>query len=467
MNPDDVVADFDSAMTMLRAVACTLRSKGLPAMGTRLTNVRLLIAPASHVLDRLPARARELLFIRAGRSEAISPRNVGRVHAERIARWVVSMYPRRSYPAVAIGSSNGALTHLWAAMGIPWLPQTLLVPVRRRGIDVDDAVDQMAWGAEHAPVLLARNPELVLHHMSDPVQDRLMLHAMAYFRLKRIALGEAWERFLASRLAPGATIFIVDCRLTWDTARVGPRHVFQHGALGGATEAEYRDGGPRVASFLQEHHAHASAWHPPQVDGRSPEAEWGFDGDLVDEIRRLVVRRRLRVVRISFEQPEAASPFVADIFARWYEMRRETSKRLFVSSFVLLDPYWTLRARAIPFWMVFNSQTSAEALEEFLSRRARFERVDMTLFSHGVQSIGLAPLQRWAALESTAHNGGALLGVSPRAFPSDFGNFVRYHGEMVRSLDPRWPLPTQLGVIELERLIDISPEAHRICYQEE
>ena len=94
------------------------------------------------------------------------------MRAEEIARWASDLYPRRTYPALAIGSSNGALVHLYAALGIPWLPQTILIPVRQNVAGPDQPKEAMAFGAEHAPRLLAANPELQLHHMHDPNQDR-------------------------------------------------------------------------------------------------------------------------------------------------------------------------------------------------------------------------------------------------------------------------------------------------------
>src|SRR5439155_1277382 len=84
-----------------------------------------------------------------------------------------------------IGSSNGAATHLFAALRIPWLPQTVLTLVRRGGIDVDEPKRDLAWARAPARDLLAGNPDIDLHHMHDPNQDRLMLRHVAYFRIKR------------------------------------------------------------------------------------------------------------------------------------------------------------------------------------------------------------------------------------------------------------------------------------------
>jgi hypothetical protein len=86
--------------------------------------------------------------------------------------------------------------------------------------------------------------------MHDPSQDRLMIRKLAYFRVKRLRLGEAYEQFLEERLEPGGTIVVVDCALAWPTTRVDERHLFQFGALGGASADEYLRGGERVAEFL-------------------------------------------------------------------------------------------------------------------------------------------------------------------------------------------------------------------------
>src|SRR5262249_11173098 len=151
---------------------------------------------------------------------------------------------------IAVGSSNGAAVHLWAALGIPWLPQTFLVPVARSGVYPDEPEQELRWAEPHAQLVLRRNPDLELHHMHDPVQDRLMVRRMSYFRLKFRRLGPAYERFLRERLEPGGTIILVDCRLDWPTTRRGDRYWFQFGALGGASIDELLHGSDRIEAYL-------------------------------------------------------------------------------------------------------------------------------------------------------------------------------------------------------------------------
>src|SRR5262249_51172650 len=155
------------------------------------------------------------------------------------SEWVVDQYPRRQYPAVFIGSSNGAAMHLCCAMGAPWLPQTLLVPVRRAGVDLDDIPGIAAATMQSARELLQANPELALYQMHDPNQDRLMSRLMAYFRVKRLELGATYERFIEDTLAPGGTLVLLECRLAAPAARLGPRHFFQTGGLGDIPLEEY------------------------------------------------------------------------------------------------------------------------------------------------------------------------------------------------------------------------------------
>jgi hypothetical protein len=123
-----------------------------------------------------------------------------------------------------------------------------MVPVRNPGNDPDDPGRDLEWGRRPARALLDANPEVQVHHMHDPVQDRLMLEQMTYFRLKRLRLGPAYERFLRDTVEPGGTLLLVDCRQRWPVTRVGERHLFQFGAVGGATQDELSGGSDRVAA---------------------------------------------------------------------------------------------------------------------------------------------------------------------------------------------------------------------------
>lgn len=453
------IANFDSASAMLRALAASLHGRDFPALGTPLALRPIMVAA-----NELPRGARETLYTWAGWTEACAPSRLDRVRAESIARWMTSLYPRRRYPAVMIGASNGALIHLCAALGIPWLPQTWLIPVRHPGLDRDEPRASLRWGTEPGRRLLEANPELALHHMHDAIQDRLMIQWMAYFRVKRLQLGWAYEKFLRDSLGFGGTIFVAECRYRWPVTRLSRRHVFQHGAAGGLSPDEYVAGSKRVEAFLQRQRSPWRRWVSPVPNDDAPEAEWGFAPQIWNSITAFAKRHRCRVRLIIFDDPDDASPFVADLYRWWYASHGLRADRLVIDSFILMDPCRTIRVGAVPFWTKFSVEPSARAAERYLEKSDPFDTIAAMMFSHGVDSIGLATVARWREIVGHARRYGTLLGVDPQKFPADFGTFARYQAAL-RELGLR-PAPPTLTLAELDSFIAQSRGQYAIDWRE-
>lgn len=460
------LADFDSASAMLVALASCLKNRDFPLLGALPSWSAPALKVLSGIVNKLPNWGKEQVYIWNGWLEAISQRRLAGISGDELAQWVVDLYPDRPYPAVAIGSSNGAGVHLWSALGIPWLPQTFLVPVARSGVHPDEPAQELEWGRLPARRVLEHNPEWALHHMHDPVQDRLMVRRMSYFRLKKRRLGPQYEAFLDRWLEPGGTIFLVDCRLTWPVTRCSDRHVFQFGALGGSTAQEMHGGSPRVADYLERHGSPHRRWDPPATDGLAPEAEWGFDQSLGEDVRRYAEQRRLTLRRLTFEQPEELSPLVADLYAWWNQRRGISERRLLIESFILMEPYWTIGTGSVPFWMVFNKEPSLQAVERYLDRRT-FEDIAMMLFSHGVDSIGLPSIDRWRRVLTRATRHGFFIGMDPQAFPRDFAVFARYHDDLLKQIRSRYPAPARLSIKDLDEFLAAQAESYRVTWTTE
>jgi hypothetical protein len=455
MSPPGFVAGFDSASAMVLANAAFLRGEGFPALGNP-----TFLKPPFKLIRHLPESVREKLFIIGGATETVSPRRVHRLDMGAVTRWLEEAYPDTRYPAVAIGSSNGALTHLWCALGIPFLPQTLLIPARDR-VHPDDPMAALEKGREPGRRMMEAFPDLQLHHMHDANQDRLMVRVLTYFRVKRRVLGD-YERFLRQRLQPGGTIVVVDCRRRWQTTRIGERHVFQHGAVGGATEEEFHEGSERVAEYLERYDSPVRRWHGPEPDTDSPEAEWGFETALLDDIRRFADEHGYRVRVISFEDPMDPSPFVADLHRSWLARRRIPSNRLVVSSFVMMDPHWTLRTGSVPFWMTFNMRPSLEALERYLKTADPYDEVLLMQFQHGVEAAGLPAKEEWEAVLGLARRRGETLDVSLEEYPRDLSHYARYDDALRRQVPARHPLPPPLTLDEVTHFLDAHPDRYRL-----
>ncbi|WP_204298037.1 hypothetical protein [Actinoplanes campanulatus] len=443
------VAGFDSATGMVVALARFLHGLGTPPLGD--PRMRLL-RPAAALLGRAPVRIRQFAYSVFSGAEGRPEREIATLDADDVFRRIAGVYPRRRFPVVAIGSSGGALIHLCAALGVPWLPQTALIPVRQRGLNPDEPRRAAEAFDRTARALLDGNPDLVLHHMHDPVQDRLTLRRIAYFRVKRTRLGRAYEEFLTDVLEPGGTVLLAECGQTWPVSSRGERHVFQFGAVGGLPPHEYVDGSARVRDYLRRHRVPAGRWEAPPADGTAPEAEWGFEPGLRDDVRRFAKERGYRVARLVHDEPEDLSPLVADLYRRWYRRRGRPTNRLLIESFMLMDPWWTLRTGSVPYWTLFPVRPSLDRLHRYLDGADTYDFMHLGLFCHGVVSPGSVSAAEWRDLLGRAGVKGAFAGVSPRRYPADPGTFFEFP-RALRAIPQRHPHPEPLTLGEVEAYV--------------
>lgn len=447
MRPLDFVADFDSASAMLRATAAALRGEDFPALG-----VESALEHVAGLINRLPDPLKEQAYIWGGASEAVDPERLGAVDADAIAAAMVAQYPERRHRVAMVGSSNGAGVHLAAALDAPWLPQTYFIPVRRSGIHPDEPLEDLEWGREPARRLLDANPDLQLHHMHDPNQDRLMVQQLTYFRVKRRRLGAAYEAFLRERLTPGGTIVVVECERRWPVIRVGERHVFQPGAMGGLEPDDYLEGSRAVADYLARYGSHRRQWDMGEPDEDAPEAEWGFEPSLLDDVIAFAARHGFGVLRLRFHDPEDLSPLVADLHRRWYVRRAIHATTLLAESFILLEPHWVLRIGSVPYWAKFGTIPSLERLARYIEASGAWEELLVMLFPHGTEGANFADAPRWRELIERV-GGGGFIGVDEDAYPRDFAGLKRYH-EDLKQRGPRYPMPEEpLRIADVEEAL--------------
>ncbi len=380
------------------------------------------------------------------------------MNEERIAHDLVAQYPRRKYPAIAIGSSNGALVHLFAALGIPWLPQTNLMLVNRdEPIEPDDMAQDAEWGKSFARPMLDRNPNLKLHQMNDPAQDRYMAIKMTYFRLKFLNLPQAYRRFIEECLEPGGVILVINCQNRWPATKITDRHYFQVGGYGGITLDEYLHGGPRVKEFLQRNGSKRDHFLLPEITGDYLEAEWGFEESMLESIDSLARERDYEVKQLYFGDPQDPVRPIADFYCDWYDSIGRPTDKLLIESFMLLEPYWCLRTGSIPYWAVFTGQPSFDDITGYVSQHD-FNYIYLTLFSNIVRSIGVPEGREWERIIEKARAGHALLGVDPEKFPFDLTSAFQFFDDVKTKIPFRYELPEPVPLQTFEHFLSAHPD---------
>ncbi|MGH9162557.1 MAG: hypothetical protein ACRD2X_21530 [Vicinamibacteraceae bacterium] len=290
---------------------------------------------------------------------------------------------------------------------------------------------------------------------------------MAYFRIKYRRLGSIYRNFIARVVPRGRTIVIVDCRLRRPVTRLDPRHTYQVGGLGATTVDEYVHGGPRVSRFLERQGAVARSWTAPVPTENAVEAEWGYLDEWDREILEFAKTQGLLVRRLVFDDPEALSTVVADLYMRWLERQGISPVRVIAENFALLAPLHVLRTAAVPFWLPFNTEPGDTALERYLDTRGPFDEIYLMLLSNGVDAIGLVSIERWKELLRRARTTGRFLGVDERAFPRDFACFVRYYTDLKKYVRARVPIVRPLSIEELEQFATEIAPSNGVRWQRE
>jgi hypothetical protein len=115
--------------------------------------------------------------------------------------------------------------------------------------------------------------------------------------------------------------------------------------------------------------------------------------------------------------------------------------------------------------MVFNKEPSLAALECYLDEVEPFDDIALTLFSHGVDSVGLPSIERWAAVLDRARRGGRFVGVDSKAFPRDFAAFLRFHRDLT-TIASRQPLPPPLTLAALDGFLRETGGRFAVEWQE-
>lgn len=134
----------------------------------------------------------------------------------------------------------------------------------------------------------------------------------------------------------------------------------------------------------------------------------------------------------------------------------ELPDRLFVQSFALVEPWWTVRTRSVPYWAAFNTDSDVAALEDSLERVDPYDEIVANLFAHGVESAGLASVDRWRDVLGHARTDYGFVGVDETEVPYDIESHVRYHEDIPNEIETRRP---NLSPMRFDRFESIASAA--------
>jgi hypothetical protein len=358
------------------------------------------------------------------------------VSVDALAEWCIDQYPDDGsrYPAIVIGSPNGAVAHLAALLGAPFLTTSFGLAFRHDTVDPDDLAAYRRTSLGTARRILAANAEheveIVCHY--DPIHDRSIVQVADFLRIKLHDLPVCYRTFVSDRLAPDGSLILVECAYLWPQIALDERIFLQIGGLG-AIEPE----------------AYLERW---AVDGRTSarrESEWGCPEPFADAVDTYAEAHGVDVLEIRFDHPAEYSLLAYDAYLACDGVRRQ---RLLIDTFNHQNPRTNIQTGIPGLWLPFNTEDGLA-----LAERALWDTALDTVYLAPLPSFSRSPdtaaLDAWMKLLA-AHGTVAFVGVRSDKYPADPLAPYRFSRDL-RSLRTALTLdePLHLHAQALERLV--------------
>ncbi|MGB2982638.1 MAG: hypothetical protein WBC63_02120 [Candidatus Bipolaricaulia bacterium] len=429
--PTWVVA-FDSGTRVVREVAEALAGKGRSILESYPRGSELFLG----LLSLFPERTR-IAGIEWGMRLSLGhdPDRATDLDVSALAEWCVAQYPDdgRRYEAIVVGSPNGAVAHLAALLGAPFLTTSFGLTFRRPTIDPDDLSAYRRTAEPLARTILARNKgidfEVVCHY--DPTHDRSLVKVVDFLRVKLHEFPEAYRGFVRDRLAPGGKLILIDCAYAWPQAELSERTFLQIGGLGAISPDAYLAQWPVDA--------------PIEI---RRESEWGCPEPFADAVTAHAAEQGIDIVRIRFDRPEAYSLLVYDAYRACPNVRPNA---LMIDCFNHQNPRTNIETGIPSLWLPFNTQEGLALAADVLAG-ADVDTIHFTLLPSFARSPDTASLDAWIDLLSV-HGALTLVGIRPDKFPADPLAPYRFARDMKKLReDNRLPLPLRLSLSTFESL---------------
>jgi hypothetical protein len=105
-------------------------------------------------------------------------------------------------------------------------------------------------------------------------------------------------------------------------------------------------------------------------------------------------------------------------------------------------------------------------LEGYLDSADPYDEIYMMLFAHGVDAVGLPPIERWQRILKRGRKRGEFLGVEEQRYPRDFGVYPRYYNELQEKIPARYPVPGPLTQRQLQTFLDGHADRYPVVWQD-
>ena len=427
------VVPFDSGTRVVREVAEALTGTGRSILESYPRGSEVFLG----LVSLFPENAR-IAAIDWGMRLSLGHRldRAAEVSVDALAEWCTAQYPgTERYPVIVLGSPNGAVAHLCALLGAPFLTTSFGLCFRHPTIDPKDLDAYRKTSFAAATEILAANPsesfEIVCHY--DPIHDRSMVRVADFVRIKLLGLPACYRTFVRDRLAPRGTLVLVNCTYAWPQIELSERVHLQVGGLGGIDPTEYIE-----------------QWEIEEPTALREESEWGCPAAFAAAVATFAAENDHELLQVERAHPAEFSHLAHAAYLACSGVRSEL---LLIDTFNHLNPRTNLETGIPGLWLPFNTTDGLAIVEDALTR-TEVETAFFAPLPSFARSPDTLPLDALAAAIAPYGNL-EWIGVRPDKFPADPLAPYRFVGDM-GNLHETFGQPTglRLSVVHLSALLD-------------
>jgi hypothetical protein len=394
---DLTVEGFDSGTRVVREVAEVLTGEGQSIRECYPWGSRTALG----LISLFPEKTRISLTEWGMRlSVGHAAGDAGDLDVDSLPRWCVGQYPQgRQYDAIVVGSPNGAVAHLAALLGAPFLTSSFELTFRHPTIDAGDHLAYLDSSREIVDAILAGNDgegfELVAHY--DPLHDRPLVRVVDFIRVKLWELPDCYRAFIDEHLAPDGKLVILDCTYRWPQYELDERAYLQVGGLGAVDPDKYLE-----------------RWPFDLTTSTRRESEWGCPEAFAAAAVSYAGERGIDAVTISFDHPFDYSLLAYRAYLACDGVR---GRSLLIDCFNHSNPRTNVETGTPALWLPFNTVEGLALVEEALDKEP-LDWIGFAPLPSFAESPDTAPLEGWIDLLSR-YGEVELLGIDPGRFPAD------------------------------------------------
>jgi len=440
----------------MRSVAAALRGEFLPAYDTG-----WFLGRAAQLLSRLGPDLNAWLVNRVLSTGGTAHEVADRITTAHLARHALSFYEglEGPYEALILGAPNGGVAHLATALHVPFLSQHFLTSFRDHK-HADDIETYQAHGTALAQRVLARNPDVAIINHYDPLHDRFLVRWVNHIRYKLLDLPQTYQRAIRRWLVPGGTIILVDCQYPWRQYRVGERHTFQVGGLGGVSDEEFLTGRPEIAAMQRREGSPFAGrsrrgWRLDLPLETQPESEWGTLAEFRQACQSFAEANGYRFLSLTGDSPEYYSTVAFQAHQAVLRKEGREPQGTFVDCFTQVNPLAMRLSSLLPLWLPFNCTDSLSFLKRMVPLLPKGGPVLFALVPNFSRSFDTVKVDAW--LEAMSGFEVHLLGINPRHYPADLAALFRFTPAVERwCASHRAPVQARLSLDELQEIAAVT-----------